>query len=203
MASVAVTRGGRVISARQTTDRAVLRAFLERDRLYAAYAICDLDDREFARTRWGVATAGGEPIAVGLEYAGLSPQPVFVIGEPEGITAVLRDVIRPRAAFVAACPEHLPAVEACYRLEPGPAMVRMWLDAERFRPYPSAAVTRLDPSDAPDLNRLYGLGFGTWLSARAVADVSPVRTTARSSGTASPSSRATSRISATREARAH
>ena len=37
-----------------TTDRALLRSFLERDRLYAAYAICDLEEREFARTRWGV-----------------------------------------------------------------------------------------------------------------------------------------------------
>ena len=57
MATVAVgTRPGLV--ARATTDRAVLRQFLERDRLLAAYAICDLEDREFARTKWGVATPG-------------------------------------------------------------------------------------------------------------------------------------------------
>ena len=43
------------LAVRATEDRALLRAFLERDRLYAAYALCDLDDREFARTRWGVA----------------------------------------------------------------------------------------------------------------------------------------------------
>src|SRR5664280_641119 len=81
---------------RPSTDRAFLRAFLERDRLYAAYALCDLDDREFGRTRWGVALAG--------------PQPVFVMGEGAGIAAVLRDLIRPRAAYLAARPEHLPAV---------------------------------------------------------------------------------------------
>ena len=46
------------IQVRQTSDRILLRAFLERDRLFAAYAICDLDDREFNRTRWGGAFEG-------------------------------------------------------------------------------------------------------------------------------------------------
>ena len=46
----------RSVAAHPTTDRAMLRSFLEQDRLYAAYAICDLADREFPRTRWGVAT---------------------------------------------------------------------------------------------------------------------------------------------------
>ena len=32
--------------------------FLETDRLFAAYALCDLEDREFARTRWGAAFDG-------------------------------------------------------------------------------------------------------------------------------------------------
>ena len=54
MATVAVGRRGDDVVARTTTDRALLREFLERDRLFAAYAICDLEDREFARTRWGV-----------------------------------------------------------------------------------------------------------------------------------------------------
>ena len=70
MATIAVGQRGAVV-ARSTTDRAVLRAFLEQDRLFAAYAICDLEDREFGRTRWGIATAGDEVVAVGLEYGGL------------------------------------------------------------------------------------------------------------------------------------
>ena len=56
MTTVAVGRRG--IVARATTDKALLRSFLERDRLYAAYAICDLEEREFSRTRWGVALDG-------------------------------------------------------------------------------------------------------------------------------------------------
>jgi ribosomal protein S18 acetylase RimI-like enzyme len=170
MATVAVARSERAVVAHSTTDRALLRSFLERDRLFAAYAICDLDDREFRRTRWAVASNDGGPVAVGLEYSGISPQPVFLMGEPDGIAAILRDVIRPRAAFVAILPDQVAAASSHYRLDAGPQMVRMWTNVERFKRYPSAAVVRLDASDAPDLNRLYGLGFGAWLPPRAVAE---------------------------------
>lgn len=158
MASVAIEGQRGAVTARTTTDRAMLRAFLEHDRLFAAYAICDLDDREFARTRWGVAYEGEELTAVALEYAGLSPQPLFVLGSDAGVAAILRDVIKPRAAYVAALPATLPAVGGSYRVDPGPQMVRMWVDRTTFRPYPSE-VRRLLPVEIGDLNRLYQLGF--------------------------------------------
>ncbi len=147
----------------------MLREFLETDRLYSAYALCDLDDREFQRTRWGVASAGGKPIAVVLQYAGYSPQPVFVMGENSGIDAILANVIKPRAAYVAARPEHLPAIAGSYRVDAGPPMLRMWVDAAHFRPYP-ADVRRLLPVEIGELNRLYQLGFAAWLPASAISD---------------------------------
>jgi len=168
MATVALGRRGS-LEARTTVDRSLLRAFLERDRLYAAYAICDLEDREFARTRWGVAMDGDEVVAVGLEYGGATPQPVFLMGDPEGLKAILGDVLRPRAAYLAALPASLPAVEAFYRVDPGPPMVRMWTDRTTFRPYP-ASVQRLLPSEIGELNRLYQLGFAAWLPSSAIAE---------------------------------
>jgi len=154
---------------RPCTDRGLLRDFLEHDRVYAAYALCDLDEREFGRTRWGVAFAGPDPVAVVLEYAGLAPQPVFVMGQNAGITAILRELIRPRDAYLAARTEHLPAVTSIYRVEPGPQMVRMWVDRSTFRPRP-AEVARLLPVEVGDLNRLYQLGFTAWLPPSAVAE---------------------------------
>jgi GNAT superfamily N-acetyltransferase len=168
MATAAV--GSRaMVSARTTTDRVLLREFLERDRLFAAYAICDLGEREFPRTRWGIATAGSELVAVGLEYSGLTPQPMFVMGDPDGIAAILRDVVRPRAAYVAAKAESLPAVSRHYRLEPGPEMIRMWVDRGTFQPV-MARVERLLPVEVHDLNRLYQLGFAAWLPSSAIAE---------------------------------
>jgi ribosomal protein S18 acetylase RimI-like enzyme len=169
MATVAIQGQRDAVVARVTTDRALLRDFLERDRLFAAYAICDLDDREFARTRWGAAFEGDQLIAVALEYAGLSPQPLFVMGRDAGVAAILRQVIRPRAAYVAALPRTLPAVAGSYRIDSGPPMVRMWVDRTTFRPYP-AEVRRLLPVEIGDLNRLYQLGFASWLPASAIGD---------------------------------
>jgi ribosomal protein S18 acetylase RimI-like enzyme len=168
MATVALGRRSGVV-ARATTDRTLLRAYLEQDRLYAAYAICDLEEREFARTRWGVAWEGEQPVALVLEYSGPTPQPLFMTGRPDGIEVILRDLIRPRAAYVAARPAAMAAVEAHYRVDPGAAMVRMWVDRAHFRPYP-ASVQRLLPIESGELNRLYQLGFASWLPSTAIGD---------------------------------
>ncbi|HEX6869224.1 MAG TPA: GNAT family N-acetyltransferase [Candidatus Limnocylindrales bacterium] len=168
MASVVLGRRSATV-ARPTTDRALLRSFLEQDRLYAAYAICDLEEREFGRTRWGAAWDGDDLVAIGLEYTGPTPQPLFVMGRTDGIAAVLRDVIRPRAAYIAVRTATLDAVEAHYRVDPGPQMVRMWVDRASFQPYP-ATVQRLLPVEIGELNRLYQLGFASWLPSSSIAD---------------------------------
>ena len=175
MAAPARTRGGQQdalpssgLVVRQVADRVLLRNFLERDRLFAAYALCDLDEREFARTRWGVAFRDGEPQAVALEYGGPAPQPLFAMGQPSGIAAVLRDVVRPRVAFLACAEAALPEVERVYRVDGGPTMVRMWVDRSTFRPAPGATA-RLLPAEIADLNRLYDLGLTSWLPAESIA----------------------------------
>jgi ribosomal protein S18 acetylase RimI-like enzyme len=170
MASAALTsRRARALTVRTTTDRALIRAFLEQDRLFAAYALCDLEDREFGRTRWGAAFQGDRMVAIVLEYSGMTPQPMFVMGRDDGIDAILRDLIRPRAAYLAALTESMSTVKAHYRVDPGPPMVRMWVDRARFRPYP-ADVRRLLPVEIGELNRLYQLGFASWLPSSAIAD---------------------------------
>jgi ribosomal protein S18 acetylase RimI-like enzyme len=170
MSSVAIRRTEAGPIAAVTRDRAVLRAYLERDRLFGAYAICDLEEREFARTRWALAHEGEEIVALGLEYEGTSPQPLLVMGSDNGIAAILRDVLRPRLAYIAVLPQSVPAVSRRYHLDPGPAMVRMAVTAERFRPVDDPGVERLGPADTPELNRLYRLGFGSWLPGQAVAE---------------------------------
>ena len=161
--------GGRAIEALPTRDRRLLLEFMERDRLRAAYAVCDLDAKEFGRTKWGIAVERGEPIAVVLEYGGLTPQPLFVMGDAEGIAAVLRDVIRPRLVYLAADESNLSAVARHYRIDPGPQMVRMVVNRQTFKPL-YGPVIRLAPADIVDLNRLYGLGFAGWLPADSIAN---------------------------------
>jgi ribosomal protein S18 acetylase RimI-like enzyme len=167
-----VTRGDATARAhlevRSTRDRSTLHAFLNQDRIFAAYAIADTDDSEFEGTRWGIAFDGTETVAVVMEYRGLSPQPVFAMGEPAGVSAVLRDVIRPRIAYLGARSEVIAAVRTHYRLESAAPMVRMAVDASSFRPVVGDAV-RLDQGDTRHLNRLYQLGIGANIPSRAVA----------------------------------
>jgi ribosomal protein S18 acetylase RimI-like enzyme len=151
-----------------TRDREALLAFLERDRIFAAYAIADMDDLEFARTRWGLAFEGGLPVSLVMEYRGISPQPLFAMGDADGVSAILHDIIRTRMAYLATKPEVVPAVEAYYRVDAAADMVRMHVDRESFRPVLGDAV-RLDAGDTRHLTRLYELGLTAALPSEAVA----------------------------------
>ena len=170
MATVALDRAATRLVVESTTDRDLIHAFLDRDRLYAAYALADLEDQHQGRARWGIARAGDDVVSLVLEYGGPSPQPLFIAGRDDGIEAILRDVIRPSVAYVACLPASQRAVETRYRLEPGPQMVRMWVDGSTFKPVVDRAIERLSPSDSGDLNRLYRLGFGSWIAPQAVAE---------------------------------
>ena len=160
--------GEHQLSARSTRDRLILHRFLEQDRVFAAYAIADTDDSEFGRTRFGVAFDGGDPVAVVMEYRGVSPQPVFAMGDPAGISAILRDVVRPRIAYLGAKPEVFGGVRDHYRLEAPAPMVRMVVEPGSFEPVVGDAV-RLDQGDTGHLNRLYQLGLNAYLPEQAVA----------------------------------
>ena len=166
----AVSAAGRTIEATATRDRRVLRTFLEQDRIRAAYAICDLDPSEFPRTRWGIAREAGQPISVVLEYLGLTPQPLFVMGDSAGIVQILRDIVRPRLVYLAADNRHLAEIGKLYRIDPGPPMVRMVATRSTFRPYAEGVALRLLPVEITDLNRLYGLGFTSWLPSDSIAN---------------------------------
>lgn len=170
MVAVVLDRASAKPVAEPTTDRALIRSFLDRDRIYAAYALADLEDRHDGRARWGIARAGGEVVSLVLEYGGPSPQPLFIAGRDDGIEAVLRDVIRPSIAYLAYQPASEAAVASRYRIEPGPPMVRMWLDRSTFRQAVDPGVEPLSSSDAGELNRLYRLGFGSWLAPQAIGE---------------------------------
>jgi ribosomal protein S18 acetylase RimI-like enzyme len=170
MATVALERPSARLVVEATTDSERIRSFLERDRLYAAYALADLEDRDPGRAKWGVARLDDEIVSLVLEYGGPSPQPLFIAGRDDGIEAILRDVIKPAIAYIACLPANQRAVESRYRLEAGPQMVRMQVDRSTFRPAEDPGVEPLVPGDAGELNRLYRLGFGSWLAPQAVAE---------------------------------
>jgi len=76
--------------ARAASDRSEIASFLRTDRLYAAYALGDLDGPNRSRVAWGMAyDEAGRPTALGMHHEGLVPQPLFLMGAPDGCRAIL------------------------------------------------------------------------------------------------------------------
>src|SRR5436853_6729363 len=124
------------LQARAVTDRDAIAAFLRSDRLYAVYALGDLDSQHRRRATWGIAyVAAGRPTALAEHHEGLVPQPLFLLGDPEGCQALLETVIKPRAAYFHASEEHHGAMAAVYDLEPPSPMPRLVVASAPLRPF--------------------------------------------------------------------
>lgn len=166
MAVAASTRA----RARAVSDRGEIAAFLRRDRLYAAYALGDLDGPNRSRVAWAMAHDGsGTPTALAMHHEGLVPQPLFLMGDPDGCRAILESVLKPRDAYLQATEVHQAAANDLYELEAPLAMLRMVVGHSTFTPFAGPAQ-RLTALDIDDLNQLYQLGYRGGFPASIVED---------------------------------
>ena len=121
------------LQAREVTDRDAIAAFLRTDRLYAVYALGDLDGPQRRRATWGIAyDASGRPTALAEHHEGLVPQSLFLMGDADGCRSLLESVIRPRDAYFQASARQEPAMRAHYELEAPTRMLRMVVDTATF-----------------------------------------------------------------------
>jgi GNAT superfamily N-acetyltransferase len=157
------------LRARPVSDRGEIAAFLRTERLYAAYALGDLDGPNHQRVAWGMAYDGGVPVALAMHHEGLVPQPLFLMGEPEGCRQILESVLKPRDAYFQSTALLSRAAAGLYDLEPPIAMLRMVTDRATFRPFAGPAE-RLSALDVDELNRLYQLGFRAGFPANVLED---------------------------------
>jgi RimJ/RimL family protein N-acetyltransferase len=156
--------------ARAVSDRDEIAAFLRTDRRYAAYAFGDLDGHNRERCRWGIAHDDlGRAVALAMHQDGVVPQPLFVMGDNDGVREVLASVIKPRDAYFQTASVHQAVLAELYQLEAPLAMLRMVVDRATFQPFAGPAE-RLGPGDIEDLNRLYQLGFRTGFPISVVED---------------------------------
>ena len=147
------------LRARAVSDRDQIAAFLRRDRIYAAYALGDLDGPNRARVAWAMAhDDAGSPTALAMHHEGLVPQPLFLMGASDGCRAILDSVIKPRDAYLQATELHEAALTDLYELDAPVVMLRMSVDRRTFEPFAGPAE-RLTALDVDDLNRLYQLGY--------------------------------------------
>jgi ribosomal protein S18 acetylase RimI-like enzyme len=156
--------------ARAVADREEIATFLHRDRLYAAYALGDLDGPNRNRVAWGMAyDDDGRPTALAMHHEGLVPQPLFLMGAPDGCRAILDHVLKPRDAYLQGTELHEAAVRDLYDLDAPLTMLRMVVDRDTFEPFAGPAE-RLTALDVEDLNKLYQLGFRAGFPASVLDD---------------------------------
>ncbi len=128
--------------------------FLKRDRLYAAYAICDLEPALFGRCEWYASSTDGQLTTLCLLFKGLPPDRVFLMGSQEGLVPILQGVLKTRTAYLACRPHHLDALSRYYSLHRVEVMHRMVLRPEGFTGV-DGPVHRLGPGHIPRLQDLY------------------------------------------------
>ena len=144
----------------RTVDRARIEAFLNRDRVWGAYALGDLEPSLFALCEWTFAVAAGRDTALALLFRGLTPPICLTIGAAGGVAALVAEGGLPEWLHFVAEPDHWPAIDTAYELGRPDAMLRMGLAVADFRPSPmnGDAPRRLTASDMAALTRLYADG---------------------------------------------
>jgi ribosomal protein S18 acetylase RimI-like enzyme len=142
----------------ELTDKSQILAYLETDRLYAAYAVGDLEPDLFIHCEWFGAERDGRLRALVLHYSGLSFPIVFLMGDADGLQTILEDALYVEQAFFTCRQEHLGVMQGYYEWEPVP-MWRMVLQPERFQPVGGACVP-LTRDHVEQLTRLYACGEG-------------------------------------------
>jgi len=147
------------------TDKAEILACLETDRLYAAYAIGDLEPDMFVQCTWVGAKAAGRLQALILYFRGLTPPALFLMGDTGGLRAILESALCPERVYLTCRTEHLSLTRDFYTWHQTTPMWRMVLQPGRFQPVPAEGdCVRLTPDHAAQLAELYALGGGVAFS---------------------------------------
>ena len=150
-------------STSKPSDKSRILAFLENDRLYAGYSVADLEPGMFEQCAWAGAEAGGRLRAMAVLFRGLSPPALLMIGEDDGLRAILGGELYPRRAYLTCRPEHLSMSREFYRWDETLSMWRMVLRPGRF-PGAESNCIRLVPHQAGQITELYTLGGGVAFS---------------------------------------
>ncbi len=128
--------------------------FLKKDRLYAAYAICDLEPALFRQCQWYASSTNGQLTTLCLLFKGLPPDRAFVMGSAKGLVPILQQFLKTTTAYLACRAHHLDAVNRYYSLRKVEVMDRMVLRPEGFTGV-DGPVQRLGPGHIPRLQDLY------------------------------------------------
>jgi len=142
------------LSIKQLESKAEIYAFLSEDRLYAAYAIGDLEPALFRHCDWHASTRNGKLTALCLCFKGLVPDRVFLMGASEDLAPLLHESLKAQTGYFACLPEQTSVLREFYSLTRTEVMLRMVLDPQEFAPC-DGPVHRLGARHVHQLQDLY------------------------------------------------
>ena len=145
------------------TDKSQILAYLETDRLYAAYAIGDLEPGMFEQSTWAGAEEASRLQALALHFRGLKLPALFLMGDAGGLRAILEDVLYPERAYLTCRPGRLSMTRDFYVWDETFPMWRMVLQPASFQAVRGDGI-RLVPVHSNQLTELYALGGGNAFS---------------------------------------
>jgi GNAT superfamily N-acetyltransferase len=131
--------------------------FLQRDRIYAAYAIGDLEPALFRECEWYAALQDERMTTLCLRFMGLPPDRIFVMGLAEGLVPILDGALKSPRAHFAVKADHVTVLREFYSLQAIDRMFRMVLAPDEFSPVDGPAV-RLGQRYMHRLQELYRYG---------------------------------------------
>src|SRR5437899_2377317 len=102
-------------------DIVTIRAILEHDRVWSAYALGDLAPGFFEHCRWFWPQGDGGALA--LVYSAFTPAVLFAQGAPESLGTIVDEFTTARSVYLHVRPEMLPILTARYRIV---ELRRMW-----------------------------------------------------------------------------
>jgi GNAT superfamily N-acetyltransferase len=137
------------------SDLSRVRALLDRDRAWAAYAIGDLAPEFVDDCSWHTP-ADGAPALVML-YAGFDPPILFAMGDGSDLSSLFAELRAPIVSLHVQ-PEALAALSGTYLARETSAMWRMVVDPASFQPASATDVVALGQSDLAAIQALYDEG---------------------------------------------
>ena len=137
------------------TDRSQIRAILNTDRAWSAYALGDLSPGFSKHCEW-YAPANGN--AVLMVFRGLKPPILFAQGEAASIERLAHEIGQISPLFLHVRPEIVPIFQARYRECSIQTMWRMVIKPSHYRPASSSQAVQLGADDLNALRRLYSDG---------------------------------------------
>jgi ribosomal protein S18 acetylase RimI-like enzyme len=136
----------------RTDDLDRVRAVLDRDRVWSAYAIGDMSPDRLASCAWYVSESDASALA--LLYQAFTPPILFAMGHPVSLAGIFSDMPR-RPVSLHIRPDVLDAVVSAFGPMDTRPLLRMVVDAASFVRARAGDVERLGVGDAGALAALF------------------------------------------------